>query len=104
MEILAQLGMVLASAPVLEPISGQTISNYGPLAGCIAGHITASMNCGTNTSAILAQAAAHNIMVVVDASLPANLEAHQDAYFAVETRNLLRVSSFHAICIDSADS
>lgn len=83
----SQLGMVLASAPVIDPISGQSISNYGPLAGC-----GSFGNCATNTSAILAQAAEHHILVVVDASLPADLEAHQDAYFD-ESVALKRISA-----------
>merc|ERR1711935_616256 len=33
--VAGQLGMVLVSAPVIEPVSGQAISNYGPLAGCV---------------------------------------------------------------------
>lgn len=81
-----QLGMVLVSAPVIEPVSGQAISNYGPLAGCVG-------KCGTNTSAILAQAATvPNVLVVVDASLPADLDAHQDAYFQ-ESMALTRISA-----------
>ena len=73
--------MLLASAPVIEPISSGVISNYGPLAGCLDQHIH-GQSCGTATAAILAQAANQSsVLVVVDAALPQELEAHQDAFF-----------------------
>ena len=73
--------MLLASAPVIEPVTSEVVSNYGPLAGCLDQHIR-GQSCGTATAAILAQAANQSgVLVVVDAALPQELEAHQDAFF-----------------------
>jgi hypothetical protein len=69
------LGMVLAASPVAEAVASTHLSNYGPLAHC------ATTACGPATAAILARAAAHGALVVIDASLPGSLEAHSDAFY-----------------------
>jgi|EP01049_Picozoa_sp_SAG25_P009046 hypothetical protein len=78
--------MVLVSAPVIERVSAHLVSIYGPLASC-------TDKCATGTAAILAQATAHHALVVVDAALPGDLEAHQDAYFdeSVALENISRL-------------
>jgi hypothetical protein len=88
-----KLGMLLASAPVIDPLTKQDISNYGPLAGCLDQHL-AGGPCGTATAAILAQATNVNqsVLVVVDAALPQGLESHQDAFF-LESKALTAIAA-----------
>ena len=88
-----KLGMLLASAPVIDPLTKQVISNYGPLAGCL-DQPFAGGACGTATAAVLAQASSSNqsVLVVVDAALPQALEPHQDAFF-LESKALAAIAA-----------
>ena len=88
-----KLGMLLASAPVIDPLTKQVISNYGPLAGCLDQQFAGGA-CGTATAAILAQASSSNqsVLVVVDAALPQALEPHQDAFF-LESKALAAIAA-----------